>query len=1718
MEKKYLLIVVLMVLMVPFSVNAQTLYFSEDFESGSMPNGWTQDQLSGETSWTVGIGDFQPAVGAGHATYNVKINVMDKTSKTRLITPVIDLSNVPQALLSFMHIQRKWADDVDELRVYYRNQSSASWTLLNGQEYTEEVSSWTTEEGIVLPNLTATYQIAFEFKSNYGFGVGIDYIHISDSTGVVSNCPDTFEVPYAYGFENVADIDCWTIISNDSRTTIQSNAWALSNQDIGVEPARTGDRFFLFNYSSFPPQYLISPELSGITSGLHVVFWYRQYTFGVETFHVGYSTTDNNPEHFTWGDAITASTTYRRFSADYPADTKYVAIKLTSDDQWYLFIDDFLFEESASCPEPTAVTAIDETTTSAKLNWTAGSTETAWDIFVTSNATLVPDANTTPTYSSISTRPYLLANLTQGTTYYAYVRGRCSETDLSAWSSPAVFNTECDVMSLPYGPCTFEYGSNVCWNTLVGDPSNNGIYAHEITAGQHALVFFKGSADQALIAVLPEVDPAYQLKYFQISFSAAFASNATTSADPIKVGIMTDPEDASTFVQLGDDITPTTDFEPYLVLLNLYKGNGHYIAIQTIGNSGLFVETYVTDVVVDSIPCMPVEALGAIPSTNSAELSWTAYDDATSWSIYYKKTSETAYTLVDHVTSNPYILSPLDQGISYDYYVVSNCSETESSPPSEVYTFQTECGILTLTDTESFTEDFEDPVVTAVYNTSDVDLLKVPGCWDNYTDNTDVACAVPHLLKSDAGIDGHNYSSPASQVLSFYGQGNGYAALPEFTNPVKKMQIDFKWAVESTSKGTLALGYITAEDDGTFNTFQEIKAFTATSDKTMLESGTLYLNQVPTTATRLVFRWLYDQEGSCNVDDVEVALIPKNLPPTELTCTTFRARTATFTWVVPISEDVTGYEYQYKLAGGENWSDVETTTELTATITGLDPETTYDFRVRATYSEMVISDYVTTQFTTNVACPVPTELSASNLTTNTAELSWNTSPDVDFYAVEYRTSQYEDAWFKEDFEDAAAFANWTFTSMNAANALGTIFGAGRLADAKHKGDYGFRFSSFTPKTSDEESYDQYLVSPELTTAGELKFWAKKYANQEEFLYVGYSTSTNDVSAFTWSDALNLTRNWQEFSQELPDDVKYFAFHYFGNERYYVYVDDITIGAYVIPASAWITATDAAVNTGHCQITGLTAYTDYDARVYSNCSSNPENENSMVTFTTFADGKTVFTNATGDGLWSNAANWIPSTPSLTDHAIIRADVTITGDAAADKITLEGSPTANITINDGGTLQTNNISYATVKKNITGYGAGYETNRANYYLIADPTETPVYTIIIGPTGLLTGNYDLYSWDYSYNQQQWRNYKTATFVLYPKLGYLYANESDVELNFMGTVIPNNTDVPMILSFHTENNGYDFNGWNLIGNPFTCDAVVNLSETEGEYAMSYYRMNATGTKLEASTAPIKPMEGIFVKATRSGQYVIFRRPSANTSVGNSQLNINVAQVVNSRDAIAETDNAIIRFDGGNSLEKFVLCEGGSKLTIPQDGKDYAVVASEGQGVIPLDFKVAENGTYTLTVSAPLNSQLTTLILIDNLTGNHVNLLQTPSYTFESRRTDYASRFKLVFSENENDNENENFAFINNGEIIVETPWYDVETPWYDVETPWYDVETPWYDVETPWYDVSTIQVIDMLGRVILTRTVTPHSSLPTPNSPGVYVLRLINGDRVRTQKIVVE
>lgn len=260
------------------------------------------------------------------------------------------------------------------------------------------------------------------------------------------------------------------------------------------------------------------------------------------------------------------------------------------------------------------------------------------------------------------------------------------------------------------------------------------------------------------------------------------------------------------------------------------------------------------------------------------------------------------------------------------------------------------------------------------------------------------------------------------------------------------------------------------------------------------------------------------------------------------------------------------------------------------------------------------------------------------------------------------------------------------------------------------------------------------------------------------------------------------------------------------------------------------------------------------------------------------------------------------------------------------------------------------------------------------------------------------------YRYNQSaelEWENWKADNFNIEPGRGYLYAHNyegGDNTLGFNGYIKPSNTPVNIPI-------GYDPSsvspGWNLVGNPFACNATSSID--------NYYVID--GTELVPASGTVAPLQGIFVMSTGSGQSVTFTPGTSSKTAPTLNLSLSKA---NSRDA-GIVGLARIRFDEGEGLEKFMLNLSHTKIYIPQDGKDYAVVNVGRDGVhpvstMPINFKATEDGQYTLTVDTEEVS-FGHLHLIDKIMEVDVDLLTNPSYTFTAKTTDDERRFKLVFS-----------------------------------------------------------------------------------------------------------
>ena len=478
--------------------------------------------------------------------------------------------------------------------------------------------------------------------------------------------------------------------------------------------------------------------------------------------------------------------------------------------------------------------------------------------------------------------------------------------------------------------------------------------------------------------------------------------------------------------------------------------------------------------------------------------------------------------------------------------------------------------------------------------------------------------------------------------------------------------------------------------------------------------------------------------------------------------------------------------------------------------------------------------------------------------------------------------------------------------------------------------------------------------------------------------------------------------------------------------------------------------------------------DIEGTTYPNASLNDNAANLFTVKTNYYGGETDDSNKIGFA--KGNASIASLSLGTNDQVIVTENSTLNVSG-----TLNNGNTSSLILENGAQLiHSSEGVKAMVKKTIVSSVSNADNG---WNFIASPvieaiTPSEENGFLNGEIGANNNTYDLYY--YNEPNHLWKNYESQTFNIEHKKGYLYANgETDgTTLWFEGTLVPSNSNVSIgDLSCSAS----VLTGFNLVGNPFSCNATIN---------QDCYVIDGGQVVLASGTKVFSPCEGAFVKAISDDFTVSFTKATGAKAIENGNcLDLVITQ------GKATLDRARVRFGEGIGMEKYSLTNKYSQISLGQNGQDFAVAYANEQAEMPISFNVTESGIYTIGIEAN-GLDLDYLHLIDNMTGADIDLLTMPSYTFEAMLSDYTSRFRLVFASTceDVDGDDETFAYYANGEIhLVETQ------------------------------NFASLQIVDMMGRIILCRDAAPHIST-SGMTTGVYILRLIDGDSVKTQKIVIE
>ena len=271
-----LLLVLVSVMTYAGVVNDSIYVLNEDFESGVLPEGWTQEFVSsdiyGEHPWAIETAEEADYPKALKENGNYLLALRNNTPATigyttRLISPVMDLSmgKVFQPILVFSHAQQQRTGDFDQLKVYYRSQVTDAWVRLDGRngnhEFNQKIAKWQ-RDTIQLTSQSETYQIMFEVTDRFGRGVVLDNIEVRP----MPTCLD----PYGYvvsGLTTSAATVSWNASFDTDSFEVALTTAALDPSE-EVDPSK-----IIYNGFLTDDEFSFSSEKAGLVLKRNQSYW-----------------------------------------------------------------------------------------------------------------------------------------------------------------------------------------------------------------------------------------------------------------------------------------------------------------------------------------------------------------------------------------------------------------------------------------------------------------------------------------------------------------------------------------------------------------------------------------------------------------------------------------------------------------------------------------------------------------------------------------------------------------------------------------------------------------------------------------------------------------------------------------------------------------------------------------------------------------------------------------------------------------------------------------------------------------------------------------------------------------------------------------------------------------------------------------------------------------------------------------------------------------------------------------------------------------------------------------------------------------------------------------------------------------------------------------------------------------------------------------------------
>ncbi len=627
----------------------------------------------------------------------------------------------------------------------------------------------------------------------------------------------------------------------------------------------------------------------------------------------------------------------------YTGTGKYIALSGVAAATKYIRIDDLEVDVIPSCSRPSSITLSNITTNSVNVSWVPDSpSDVNFKIYYKKSFDNNWDS------VMVSSTSTVLTNLVHSTNYDIEIRTQCSNGSYSDGLTES-FMTSCgDITSIPYYESFDNWGTGTgkypnCWTR--NSSASGAPYVNTTSFSAPGCLYFYSATGNRATAILPAIDINIPINTLKLKFKMQY----TTIYDGLQVGIMTDTTDITTFTPIGlkQSISATGIWEDKEVSFNDYTGLGRYIAIMSYDTISTNYNR-IDDLVVDYIPACanPTDLFVDHITINSAIISWkngNNYDNA--WWFYYKESTDTDYDSI-YVTTNPYTLQSLNVDTYYDYYIVTDCG-VQLSSPSVKGKFKTACLPIT---SIPYTESFD------TYGTG---TGKYPSCWYRISQYS----TTPY-------INSTNFSSPGSLYLSGNNGADAYAIFGPIDNTISLDTLILKFKLYYSSAGYAEVQAGVMTDPYDFTTFVPVGNIQKHITAGVWEDKEVALASYQGTGRYIAIKSNSPSTASAYnysyIDNVVLDYIPACAKPSNLHIANLTSTSAEIAWTNG-NVGNTAWKLYYKPTTAMGFDSVSITTPSPYNLTGLIPQTEYQYYMRTDCGTEVSDATIVHNFTTPCA-------------------------------------------------------------------------------------------------------------------------------------------------------------------------------------------------------------------------------------------------------------------------------------------------------------------------------------------------------------------------------------------------------------------------------------------------------------------------------------------------------------------------------------------------------------------------------------------------------------------------------------------------------------------------------------------------------------------------------------------------------------------------------